>query len=376
MNGPKLTLLIHDYDEAAALERRDQLERALPDAEAIAFHRRDEFLAAIAKLDPAPIDGPWPLALIDLQGEGQEAPGEHLLATINEHPDLTGRVALIAFTRYGFKNRSDALRAMGARAVLNPIDLDREEGLRSELQLLAEGSTEFVHIGKPAARGKDRELIRRLSFLFPELDDEGMDERARWERAREIIHICRRDREGCDDTEIKDAFGLTRRKFDKLRNQLTTNPAARRAGIMPPSGKTADLGKVIEYLRPYLDETPLIWDATIERNRLSGTGRISWVRDRVVDRYPPEVAADELHDDAWIPSFYLDALRRFLSIYDSLPKKAPAPSQKKYDPIRAALEQLAAALEVSFDCANHYVTHAVMCIEDDESERSEELAAV
>jgi hypothetical protein len=368
-----LTLLVHDYDPAAVQERWRQLEAVLPDATVVPFPRRDVLLAYIADLDPAPPLGPWPLALIDLQGEGPEARGEHLLATINEHPDLTGRVALVAFTRYNFEGRDESLRAMGARAVLSPRNLRRQKDLRRGLELLAQGSTDFARIGEPPSRGKDQEAMLQLAQLFPELADPDMDEQVRWERAREILHICRLDHEGYDDKAIKAAMGLERRRrwFDGLRKQLTTNRVARAADLVPPAGK-AKLGKVIEFLHPQLDETELIWEVTEERNRLRGTGRIDWARDRISDRYQEGVAPDELQEDDWIPPTYLQALRRFLAIYDELPKRSRG--GKKADPIDAALAQVAEEMEIDFDRANHYVTHAVMCLEDAEYER-EKLAA-
>lgn len=82
-----LTLLVHDYDALAADKRGHQLREVLPQADVRCFSRRDEFLAAISEIDPAPPEGPWPLALIDLHDRGTRAPGEHLLGTINEHPD-------------------------------------------------------------------------------------------------------------------------------------------------------------------------------------------------------------------------------------------------------------------------------------------------
>ncbi|MBS1894044.1 MAG: hypothetical protein JST59_22320 [Actinobacteria bacterium] len=365
-----LTILVHDYDPMAVRERREQLEQALPEAVILPFNRRERLLAAIAEMDPVPDLGPWPLALIDLQGEESEARGEHLLATINENPDLKDRVALIAFTRYGFENRDDALRAMGTRAVLSPLNLEKQEGLSSELELLARGSRNFAHLGEPPSSRHDEEVVRQLGRLFPELQDKRLDEREGWERAREILHVCRLDFEGYDDVAIQAAAGLSRRQFDKLRDQLTANPAARAANIVSAGGKKPNLGKVIEFLRPHLDETPLIWDVTVERDRLSGTGRIEWVRDRVADRYPPGEELDK-RDDAWIPPLYLRALRRFLAIYDSLPKKSPSPRKGRYDPVKEALAQLAVEMEMTRDQAKHYVTHAVLCLEDAEYERSE-----
>jgi hypothetical protein len=372
MTNQGLTILVHDYDPVAVRDRRKQLEQALPGAVVLPFNRRERLLAAIAEMDPAPPLGPWPLALIDLlQGEESEARGEHLLATINEHPGLTSRVALIAFTRYGFENRDDALRAMGTRAVLSPLNLERQDGLRSELELLARGSTNFAHLGEPPSSRHDEEVVRQLGRLFPEVEDKKLDERERWERARKTLHVCRLDFEGYDDVAIQRAAGLTRRQFDKLRAQLTANPAARAANIVSAGGKTPNLGKVIEFLRPCLDETPLIWDVTVERDRLSGTGRIEWVRDRVADRYPPGEEPGALPDDAWIPPLYLQALLRFLAIYDALPKKSPGPRKGRYDPVKEALAQLAVAMEIDRDRAKHYVTHAVLCLEDAEYERSE-----
>jgi hypothetical protein len=363
-----LTLLVHDYDAAAARERRAQLQQVLPDAAVMSFEHRHRLLSFIAELEPVPDLGTWPLALIDLQGDGPEARGEHLLATINEHPSLTHRVALIAFTRYGFASRDGSLRAKGARAVLSPLKLKHQRGLRRGLNLLAKGSTDFAHIGEAPSNRKDEEVIRQLVRLFPDLSDPALDEQACWEQAREILHICRLAYEGYDDEAIKTATGLKRRQFDRLVEQLTENPAARALNLVPAAGTKANLGKVIEILRPHLDETQLIWVATEERHELHGRVRIDWVRDRVADRYPSAADPAELGDDAWIPPAYLDALRRFLSIYQGVPKRARDPEGNQ-DPTAVAVGHLAGELGVEFDQANHFVVHALMCLEDAEYER-------
>lgn len=367
--APALTLLVHDYDAVAVEKRGRQLREALPHADVRCFNRRDELLDEIAKRKPAPPQGPWPLALIDLHDEGVRAPGEHLLATINEHPDLRGRVALIAFTRYGFDNRMESLREKGARAILSPVNLRNQDGLRSALGLLAGGSNVFARIGEPPSRHKDSEVVGQLARLFPELDAPDLDESKRWERAREILLICRLDREGHDDKAIKSVTGISRRRFEKLRDQLAASPATRAAGLIAPAAKKAELGRVIDFLGPHLDETQLIWDVVEEREHLTGPGRIEWVRDRVDNRYAPLPAPVKSRGDTWIPPDYLYALRRFLVIYDDLPKKKPS------ETIESALRQLAKETGLNLDTARHYVTHAVMCLEDAEDERENRNAS-
>jgi hypothetical protein len=371
-----LTLLVHDYDPAAAKKRSSDLRKAVPNATVHTFHRRDRLLRWISELEPVEGEEHWPLALIDLQGEDDlEARGEHLLATINEHPRLRDRVALVAFTRYGFETRHDVLRAMGARAILSPINLRNQASLVPDLELLAIGSTDFNEIGEAPADDRGKELLRVLATLFPELDDPDLDEAERWEEARWILQICRLDREGYDNAAIlQQVPRLKDRRFKQLRDQLLKSPGARALNLIPPMGKTAQLGSVIDALRPHLDG-PMIWEVTTERTRLEGAGRLSWVKDRLDDRYPRGVVSAE-DDDAWIPPEYLRKLRRFLEIYEAQSTHTHPSTKALFWRVMAAVEQLAGELGVEPEEAGHYVAHAVMCLEDAEAERTQQVDPV
>lgn len=376
MDSAPLTLIIHDYDPVAAEDRRTDLLATIAGAEVRAISRRRELLTAVSELPPVDRRARRPLALIDLQGEDDRtARGEHLLATINEHPSLQDRVALVAFTRYGFAQRDEILKAKGARAVLNPVNLHRQDGLAGELDLLATGSSPFVHIGEPPSRNNDKEVVEKLATFFPELHDDSISERARWERAREILRACQLDREGFDDKEIIARVPkVGKRGLRRLQDQLLASPAAIAAELIAPMEKRPSLGRVIDELAPYLDETPLIWVVTNERERLEGPGHLAWVRERVADRYPPE-GAPPAGDDAWIPPDYLDVLRRYLDAHAALSRGIGGgnfSTAALFQRTQAAIEHIAAELDLDPEQARHYASHAVMCLEDAEAERSGE----
>lgn len=376
MDSAPLTLIVHDYDPVAAEDRSEDLQAAVPGAEVRTFSSRRLLLETVAALPPVAPGERWPLALIDLQGEDdRNARGEHLLATINEHAGLQGRVALVAFTRYGFGQHDEVLEAKGARAVLNPVNLHRNEALVGELQLLAAGSQTFVHIGEPPSRERDREVVEKLASFFRELHDDFPSERDRWERARQILRICQLDREGFDDRAIRKLVpNLGRRGLESLQDQLLESPAALTEELIAPMEKRASLGGVVKALAPYLDETPLIWDVTNERERIEGPGRLASVRERVADRYPPAGPPPE-GDDAWIPADYLTALRRYFAAHaelSSLRGGGNPSTDTLFELTDAAIERVAAELKLDPEQARHYICHAVMCLEDAEAERSRE----
>jgi hypothetical protein len=376
VSDANLTLLVHDYDPQAAEERSQDLQAALPGAEVHTFNSRRLLLETIAALPPVGPGERWPLALIDLQGEDdRNARGEHLLATINEHPRLRGRVALVAFTRYGFDQHDEVLKAKGARAVLNPVNLHRQKTLASELQLLAAGSQSFVPIGEPPSRKKDREVVEKLASYFQELFNDFPDERDRWERARQILRICQLDREGFDDRAIVERVpGLNRRGLESLQDQLLASPAALAEELIAPMEKRPSLGRVIDVLAPYLDETPLIWDVTNERERIEGPGHLSSLRELIADNYPLDEEPPE-DDEAWIPPTYFVALRRYLALHAELSSQkrgGNASTGTLFERTDAALAGVAAELGLGPEQARHYVCHAAMCLEDAAAERSRE----
>jgi hypothetical protein len=369
MAGPqRLQLLVHDYSATELSLRTEALKVALPEVSVRPFQRRRRLLQTVAELNPAAPQGPWPLCLIDLQGSSDSiAKGEHLLGTINEHPGLTGRVSLIAFTRFGSERRENVLQAHGARAILSPRHLDRQKGLAEGLALLAGGSTDFAKLGEPPSREKDWQAIEMMAQFFPQLEDERIDETKRWHTARMILLVCRLSFEGCDDQTILRSAGIKRPTLKKLRRQLAASAHAR-ATFVPAGANHADLGRFHEFFRPNLEETPLIWEATVERNKLRGPGRIEWAEERLAARYPDPREIADPYDDTWIPPLYLNALFRFLEIYGTLPKRSRS-GREKPDPIGEAEAQLAAELGVEPERAAHFVTHAVMCLEDAEDER-------
>lgn len=368
MPEPSLHLLVHDYDPAALEERYEELVAALPGASVYPYSSRAELLREIAELPEAPAND-WPLALIDLQEEsGVQARGQHLLATINEHPLLRRRVILVAFTRYGYESHDRELRARGAGAVLSPIRLRETPNLRRELEVLATGTAQFARIGEPPSSDADRRVVERLAVLFPSLGDPELDERERWARARRILALCHLKHDGWEDAAIKRLPWVKDRELAELRAELLSSPA-----VQPPlitaAGRIPHLDRVVDAMLPHLQGSEFIYDVVSERTRLDAVPRLNWVRDRIVDRYPPEGPAPE--DDAWIPPEYLDALRRFFAQFDRLP---PASSHAKTETFaersQRALEGVAAETGLQPKQAEHYVTHAVMCLEDAEAERA------
>lgn len=360
-----LNLFVHDYDQAALEERYEELVVALPGASIYPYSSRAELLREISELPESPNN--WPLALIDLQEDGGvQARGEHLLATINEHPLLRRRVVLVAFTRYGYESHDRELRARGASAVLSPIRLGETPNLQRELEVLATGTAQFARIGEPPSSDADRRVVERLSALFPSLENSQLDERERWARARRILVLCHLKHDGWEDAAIKRLPWVSERDLPNLRAELLSSPAAQ-PPLISAVGRIPHLDRVIDVMLPHLQGSEFIYDVVAERTRLNEVARLDWVRDRLIDRYPPAGSAPE--DDAWIPPEYLDALRRLFDQFDRLP---PASSHARTETLaersQRALDGVAAEMGLQPKQAEHYVAHAVMCIEDAEAE--------
>ncbi len=368
MSEPTLRLLVHDYDEGGLRERYEALVAALPETVIEPHSSRASLLTDIAGLPESPQHGVWPLALVDLQDEhGVQARGEHLLATIDAHPQLRRRVVLVAFTRYGYETHDSALRQRGARAVLSPIDLDEIPDLRRELEVVASGTAPFARIGEPPSSDADRRVVERLALLFPALDDPGLDERSRWERARRVLTLCHLKHDGWDDAAIKRLPWVKDRDLDELRAELRLSPAAR--PLISAAGRTPHLDRVIDVMLPHLQGSELMYDVLSDRTRLDAVPRLGWIRERLADRYPAEGPAPK-DDDAWIPPTYLEALRRFFELVDGLPAPAGhAKTETLTERSQRAIAVVASELEVEPEVAGRYVTHAVMCLEDAEAER-------
>lgn len=366
--GSSLHLLVHDYDPAALEERYEELVAALPGASVYPYSSRAELLRDAAGFPESPT-GNWPLALIDLQEDsGVQARGEHLLATINEHPLLRRRVVLVAFTRYGYESHDRELRARGASAVLSPIRLGEIPDLQRELEVLATGTAQFARIGEPPSSDADRRVVERLAALFPSLEDPQLDERERWERARRILVLCHLKHDGWEDAAIKRLSWVRDRELAELRAELLSSPAAQ-PPLISAAGRIPHLDRVIDAMLPHLQGSEFIYDVVSERTRLDAVPRLNWVRDRIVDRYPPAGPVPE--DDAWIPPEYLDALRRFFAQFDRLPRASShAKTETFAERSRRALEGVAAEMGLEPKQAEHYVTHAVMCLEDAEAEQA------
>ena len=376
MDSAPLTLIVHDYDPVAAQDRSEDLLSAVPGAEVRAFSSRRGLLEAVAALPPVAPGEPWPLALIDLQGDDdRNARGEHLLATINEHARLRGRVALVAFTRYGFGQHDEVLEAKGARAVLNPVNLHCQEGLVGDRSRSLRARRASFTSGSPLRAKRTGRSWRSSPPSSRQLHDDFPSERDRWERARRILRICQLDREGFDDRAIRKLVpNLGRRGLESLQDQLLKSPATLTEELIAPMEKRPSLGRVIDVLAPYLDKTPLIWDVTNERERIEGPGHLASVRERVADRYPPAGAPPE-DDDAWIPPDYLTALRRYLAAHAELSSQrggGNASTETLFELTDQAIERVAVELELDPEQARHYICHAVMCLEDAEAERSRE----
>jgi hypothetical protein len=372
MADSSLQIFVHDYDRVALGERCHDLRGALPGATILPFSSRAKLLRAIAELPESP-QANWPLALIDLQGDSDvQARGEHLLATINEHPRLRRRVVLVAFTRHGFNSRARELRARGASAVLSPIDLGEIGDLEERLEVQSTGAAPFEWIGEMSSDEADRRVVDRLGLYFPSLTDPELDERFRWKRAHDILVLCHLKYDGWDDATIGRLQGVKDRALDEARRDLLSSPAAQ-PPLISTAGRVPQLDRVIDVMLPYLQGSEFIYDVVAERSRLDDAARLGVVRERVADRYPPTGPASP-DDDAWIPPDYLDALRRFIAQFDRLPPAGSHPRQETLaERSQRAIEGVAAGMGIEPKAAEHYVTHAVMCLEDAEAEWAREI---
>ena len=373
--GSSLQLFVHDYDRVALGERYEDLRKALPAATIHPFSSRSKLLEWIAALPESPRTN-WPLALIDLQGDKDvQARGEHLLATINEHPLLRRRVVLVAFTRHGFRRRTRGLRARGAGAVLSPIDLGEIADLEERLGVLSTGAAPFEVIGETNSGEADQRAVDRLAIYFPSLEDPKLTKRERWKRAHDLLVLCRLKYEGWDDAPIARLKGVKDRALDDARKDLLSSPVAE-PPLVSTTGRVADLGPVIEKIIPHLQGSEFIYDVIVDRSGLDdAAARLEVVKDRVANRYPLTGSAAE-DDDAWIPPACLDALREFIAQFDQLPPaKSHASRETRAERSQRAIKGVATAMMIKPKVAEHYVTHAVMCLEDAEAESSRELSS-
>jgi CheY-like chemotaxis protein len=372
-NPARLRVLVYDQDLADLDERAALLQRRFPYSSVDAYNSRRELLADIAGL-PVHVPGErWPLALIDLVHDGLTAPGVHLVQTINEHPALNDRVAIVAFTRYGHTQRDELLHASGARAVLSPEELLNPSGgllaLTSALELIAKGSTNWIRIGDPPSAADDLALLARMTELFPELEEHVIGSREQWDRVREILLVCKLFDAGYTQKAVEDQLETTRAAIDKLRRQLQSNPKALSAGVVKIGSTSVDLGRIPAGLEPFLGRSRAIWELVPPREELDGAGRLRWLAGLVADLYPADLdePAPALPPDreAWVPPEYVPWLRRFFGTCMLL-------RENKHDNPKAdvdrAINVVAAMFDVPRERARHGIVHAVLCLEDSESD--------
>jgi hypothetical protein len=371
--APALHLLVQDRDRRDLHNRVDALAACMPNATIEAFETRRSLLARIAGLPPHKPGERWPLVLIDLFDQDRTAPGVHLLLTVQEHPELSDRVALVAFTRYGHRELDDLLRACGARAVLSPQELLSPTGgfvaLLGDLDLLAKGSTAWIRIGDPPSDEEDLPLIDRMIELFPELDDHVRGSPEQWERVRWILLVCKLLEAGYSLKAVERQLDVGRTAIENLREQLEGNRNAFAAGVVKAGSTSVDLAAVPGGLTSFIGRSRAVWELAPPRDTLDGAERLRWLKGLVEDLYPldPDEPAPKLPADreAWVPPEHLPWLRHFLKVYGSL--RDGKHSDPKPD-VDRAIDIVAGMFDVPRERARHGIVHAVLCLEDSESD--------
>jgi hypothetical protein len=354
-----LRLIVHDFDVEEMRSRAQQLKRALPDAAVRGFATRRGLLEHVRSL-PSPCPGLFPVCLIDLQHPDREDRGEHLIRTVDLHPLLTGRVALVAFTRFNHPHRTEALERIGARGLLSPLHVDDPQ-LRQWLVRVASGPSRVISFGEPPSTEEDMKFLARMAELFPyltELDE--LDPTAALEEAVRILTICRLFHDGYDTPGVlalaQDLGCSTRGHVDTLRERLDPIKAYEIGAVKGTGGKI-DLGAVIPAVARFDDRSSERVDhIALDRSKLDGLATIQWVQSVPLDRRDPT------QDGAWAPPDYLPLLDRFVELHErERPKRHPS-KQAMADASTRALEGVAAATGLSSDEVRERVVHAIACV--------------